>query len=140
MLPNEETKTESIAHTHAGRVTRSTSAWKASYWGGEDSDDNGDLFGDHEGTAHRQSRRNEWCSYSSDEKWSDDEKDELWSELDSEDDSYCPYQPLTLEEAPRQIEDGKKTRLAGKKTNNYTLHESRCGGMPGPVFGERING
>ena len=93
---NEETKAESIAHTNAARVTRSTSTWKASYWGSEDSDDDcDDFFGHHVGTAHRQPRRREWYSYSSDEEWSDDEKDEIWSELDSDDDSYCPYQPLT---------------------------------------------
>ena len=138
---NEETKSENIAHTNAGRATRSTSAWKAPYWGGEDSnDDCDDLVGDHEGTAQRQPRRSEWCSYSSDEEWSDNEKDDIWNELDSDDDSCCPYQPLTLEEALRQIEEGKKTRLAGKKTDNPTLHESRCGGMSGPVFGEWING
>ena len=135
---NEETKSESIAHTNDARVTRSTSAWKASYWGGEDSDDDcDDLVGDHEGTAHRRPRRNEWCKYSSDE---DDEKDDIWNELDSDDDSFCPYQPLTLEEALRQIEEGKKTRLDGKKTDNPTLHESRCGRMSGPVFGEWVNG
>ena len=121
-------------------MTRSTSAWKASYWGGEDSEDDcDDLVGVHDGTAHRQPRRSELCSYSSDEEWSD-EKDEIWSELDSDDDSHCPYQPLTLEEAFRQIEDGKKTRLAGKKTDKPTLHESRCSGMSGPVFGEWSNG
>ena len=136
---NEETKSESIAHTNAARVTRSTSAWKSSYWGGEDSDDDcDDLVGDHGGTAHRQPRRSDWCSYSSDEEWSD-EKDEIWSDLDSDDDSYCPYQPLTFEEALRQIEDGKKTRLAGKKTDNPTLRDTRCAGMSGPVFGEWIN-
>ena len=102
---NEETKSESIAHTNAARVTGSTSAWKASYWGGEDSDDDCDDFvGDHEGTAHRQPRRSEWCSNSSDEE-SDDEKDKIWSELNSDDDSYCPFQPLNLEEALRHIED-----------------------------------
>ena len=137
---NEERKSESIAHTNAARVTRSKSAWKASYRGCEDSDEDcDDLVGEHEGTAHRQPQRSEWCSYSSDEEWSD-EKDEIWSELDSDDDSYCPYQPLTLEEALRQIEVGKKTRLAGKKTDNPTLHESRCSGMSVPVFGEWING
>ena len=31
-------------------------------------------------------------------------------------------------------------RLAGKKSDNPTLRESRCGGMSGPVFGEWING
>ena len=137
---NKETNSESIAHTNAARVTRSTSAWKASYWGGEYSDDDCDDFvGDHEGTAHRQPRRSEWCSYSSQKEWSD-EKHEIWSELDSDDHSHCPYQPLTLEEALRQIEDGKKTRLAGKKTDKPTLHESRFSGMSGPVFGEWING
>ena len=60
--------------------------------------------------------------------------------MDSDDDSYCPYQPLTLEEALRQIEDGKITRLAGEKSDNPTLHESGCGGMSGQVFGEWING
>ena len=137
---NEETKSESLAHTNAARVTGSTSAWKASYWGGEDSDDDCDDFvGDHEDTAHRQPRRSEWCSYSSDEE-PDDEKDKIWSELNSDDDSYCPFQPLTLEEALRHIEDRKKTRLAVKKTDNSTLLESRCGGMSGPVIGEWING
>ena len=137
---NEETKAESIAHANAARVTRSTSAWKASYWGSEDSDDDCyDLVRDHGGTAPRQPRRSDWCSYSSDEEWSD-EKNEIWSELDSDDDNYCPYQPLTLEEALRQIGDGKKTRLSGEKTDNSTLHESRCGGMSGPVFGDWIKG
>ena len=112
---NEEMKAEGIAHTNDARETRSKSAWKASYWGGEDSDDDcDDLVGDHGGTAHREPRPSDWCSYSSDEEWSD-ETNEIWSELDSDHDSYCPYQPLTLEEALRQIEDGKKTRLAGKK-------------------------
>ena len=97
-------------------------------------------MGEQGGTAHRQTRRSEWCSYSSDEEWSDDEKDEIWSKQNSDDDSYCPYQPLTLEEALRQIKDGKKTRPAGKKTDNATLHESRYRGMSGPVFGEWING
>ena len=96
-------------------------------------------MGEQGGTAHRQPGRSEWCSYSSDEKWSDAEKDEIWSELNSDDDSYCPYQPLTLE-ALRQIKDGKKTRPAGKKTDNPTLHESRYSGMSGPAFGEWING
>ena len=138
---NEETKSKSIAHTNTERVARPTSAWKASYWGCEDSeDDSDDPVGKQGGTAHRQPRRSEWCSNSSDEEWSDDEKDEIWSELNSDDDSYCPYQPLTLEEALRQIKDGKKTRPAGKQTDTPTLHESRYGGMSGPVFGEWING
>ena len=132
---NEETKSESIALTNAARVTR-----KTSYWGGEDSDDDcDDLVGDHEGTANRQPRQREWCIYSSDEEWSD-EKGEIWNVLDSDDDSYCPYQPLNLEEALKQIEEGKKTRLVGKKTDYPTLLESRCSGMSGPVFGEWING
>ena len=138
---NEETKSKSIAHTNTGRVVRPTSAWKASYWGCEDSeDDSDDPVGEQGGTAHRQPRQSEWCSYSSDEEWSDDEKDEIWSELNNDDDSYCPYQPLTLEEALRQIKDGKKTRPAGKKTDNPTLHESRYGGLSGPGFGEWTNG
>ena len=138
---NEETKSKSIAHTNTGRVARPTSAWKASYWSCEDSeDDSDDPVVEQGGTAHRQPRRSEWCSYSSDEEWSDDEKDEIWSELNSDDDSYFPYQPLTLEEALRQIKDGKKTMPVGKKTDNPTLHESRYGGMSGPVFGEWING
>ena len=62
-------------------------------------------------------------SEGSDAEWSDDEKDEIWSEQDSDDDSYCPYQPLTLDEALEQIEDGKKTRLAGKSSDNPRLHE-----------------
>ena len=138
---NEETKSKSIAHPNTGRVARPTSAWKASYWGCEDSeDDSDDPVGERGGTAHRQPRRSEWCSYSSEEEWSDDEKDEIWSELNSDDDSYCPYQSLTLGKALRQIKDGKKTMPAGKKTDNPTLHESRYGGMSGPVFGEWTNG
>ena len=118
-----------------------TSAWKASYWSCEDSEaDSDDPVGEQGGNAHRQPLRSEWCSYSSDEEWSDDEKDEIWSELNSDDDSFCPYQPLTLKQALRQIKDGKKTRPAGKKTDNPTLHESRYGRMSGPVFGEWING
>ena len=138
---NEETRSQSIAQTNTGRVAKPTSAWKASYWGCEDSeDDSDDTVGEQGGTAHRQPRRSEWCSYSSDEEWSDDEKDEIWSKLNSDDDSYCPYQPLTLEEALKQIKHGKKTRPAGKKTDNPTLHESRYDGMSGPVFGEWIKG
>ena len=92
------------------------------------------------GTVARHYPCNQTWSEGSDAEWSDDEKDEIWSKLDSDNDSYCPYQPLTLEEALRQIEDGKKTRLAGKRSDNPTLHESRCGGVSGPVFGEWIKG
>ena len=92
------------------------------------------------GTVARHYPCSQTWSEGSDAEWSDDEKDEIWSELDSDDDSYCPYQPLTLEEALRQIEDGKKTSLAGKKSDNPTLLESRCGGISGPVFDRWING
>ena len=110
---NEETKSESIAHTNAACVTRSTSAWKASYWGGEDSDDDcDDLVGDHEGTSHKQHQRTELWSYSSDEESSDEENDELWSELYSDDDYDCPYELVTLEEALSQFDEGKRARLA----------------------------
>ena len=52
---NEETKSKSIAHTNTGRVARPTSAWKASYWGCEDSeDDSDDSVGEQGATAHRQ--------------------------------------------------------------------------------------
>ena len=118
---NEETKSKSIAHTNTERVARPTSAWKASYWGCEDSEDESDdPVVQQGGTAHRQPRRSEWCSYSGDEEWSDDEKDEIWSELNSDDDSFCPYQPLTLEEASRQIKDGKKRGPLVRK--QITLH------------------
>ena len=121
---NEETKSESIAHTNAARVTRSTSAWKASYWGGEDSDDDcDDLVGDHEGTAHKQHQRTELWSYSSDEESSDEEKDELWSELYSDDDYDCPYELVTLEEALRQFDESKKTRLASGNHASLTAPE-----------------
>ena len=93
-----------------------------------------------EGTVARHYPCSQTWSEGSDAEWSDDETEEIWSELDSDDDSYCSYQPLTLEEALRQIEDGKKTMLTGKKSDNPTLHESRCGGVSGPVFGEWING
>ena len=56
-----------------------------------------------EGTVSRQYPCSQTWSEGSDEEWSDDETEEIWSELDSDDDSYCPYQPLTLEEALRQI-------------------------------------
>ena len=70
------------------------------------------LVGDHEGTAHKQHQRTELWSYSSDEQSSDEEKDELWSELYSDDDYDCPYELVTLEEALRQFDESKKTRLA----------------------------
>ena len=92
-----------------------------------------------EGTVARHYPCGQTWSEGSDAEWSDDEPEEIWSELDSDDDRYCPYQPLTLEEALRQIEDGKKMRLTGKKSDNPTLHESRCGRVSGPVFGEWIN-
>ena len=92
-----------------------------------------------EGTVARHYPCSQTWSEGSDAEWSDDEPEEIWSELDSDDDRYCPYQPLTLEEALRQIEDGKKMRLTGKKSDNPTLHESRCGRVSGPVFVEWIN-
>ena len=122
---NEETKSESIAHTNAARVTRSTAAWKASYWGGEDSDDDcDDLVGDHEGTAHKQHQRTELWSYSSDEESSDEERDELWSELYSDDDYDCPYELVTLEEALRQFDESKKARLASGNHASLTAPEN----------------
>ena len=93
-----------------------------------------------EGTEARQYLCSQTWSEHSDAEWSDDETEEIWRGLDSDGHSYCPYQPLTLEEALRQIEDGKKTRLTGKKSDNPTLHEPRCGGVSGSVFGEWING
>ena len=121
---NEETKSESIAHTNAARLTKSTSAWKASYWGGEDSDDDcDDLVGDHEGTAHKQHQRTELWSYSSDEESSDEEKHELWSELYSDDDYDCPYELVTLEEALRQFDESKTARLASGNHASLTAPE-----------------
>ena len=130
---NEETKSESIAHTNAARVTRSTSAWKASYWGGEDSDDDcDDLVGDHEGTAHKQHQRTELWSYSRDEESSDAENDELWSELYSADDHDCPYELVTLEEALRQFDESKKARLASGNPASLTAPEKGYELVPTP--------
>ena len=130
---NEETKSESIAHTNAARVTRSTSAWKASYWGGEDSDDDcDDLVGDHEGTAHKQHQRTELCSYSSDEESSDEENDELWSGLYSDDDYDCPYELVTLEEALRQFDESKKVRPASGNHASLTAPEKGYKLVPTP--------
>ena len=130
---NEETKSESIAHTNAARVTRSTSAWKASYWGGEDSDDDcDDLVGDHEGTAHKQHQRTELWSYSSDEESSDEENDELWSGLYSDDDYDCPYELVTLEEALRQFDESKKARPASGNHASLTAPEQGYKLVPTP--------
>ena len=130
---NEETKSESIAHTNAARVTRSTSAWKASYWGGEDSDDDcDDLVGDHEGTAHKRHQRTELWSYSSDEESSDEENDELWSELYSDVDYDCPYKLVTLEEALRQFDESKKAILASGNHESLTAPEKGCKLVPTP--------
>ena len=130
---NEETKSESIAHTNAARVTRSTSAWKASYWGGEDSDDDcDDLVGDHEGTAHKQHQRTELWSYSRDEESSDAENDELWSKLYSDDDYDCPYELVTLEEALRQFDESKKARLASGNPASLTAPEKGYELVPTP--------
>ena len=130
---NEETKSESIAHTNAARVTRSTSAWKASYWGGEDSDDDcDDLVGDHEGSAHKQHQRTELWSYSSDEESPDEENDELWSELYSDDDYDFPYELVTLEEALRQFDESKKARLASGNHASLTAPEEGYKLVPTP--------
>ena len=130
---NEETKSESIAHTNAAGVTRSTAAWKASYWGGEESDDDcDDLVGDHEGTAHKQHQRTELWSYSSDEKSSDEENDELWSELYSDDDYDCPYELVTLEEALRHFDENKKARLASGNHASLTAPEKGYKLVPTP--------
>ena len=130
---NEETKSESIAHTNAARVTRSTSAWKASYWGGEDSDDDcDDLVRDHEGTAHKQHQRTELWSYSSDEESSDEENDELWSELYSDVDYDCPYELVTLEEALRQFDKSKKAILASGNHESLAAPEKGYKLVPTP--------
>ena len=108
---NEETKSKSIAHTNTGRVARSTTAWKASYWGA--------------------------CS---DEEWSDEEADEFWEKSESDDDYFCPYEPLTLEEALRQIEDGKKAPLAIRKSEDPTFRTSGCSSMSSPAVAKCANG
>ena len=108
---NEETKSKSIAHTNTGRVARSTTAWKAKYWGA--------------------------CS---DEEWSDEETDEFWEESESDDDYFCPYEPLTLEEALRQIEDGKKAPLAIRKSEDPTFRTSGCSSMSSPAVAKCANG
>ena len=57
---NKETQSESIAHANAGRAAPSKTAWKASCFGREDSDEEcDDLVGDQEGTAYKQGRRSE---------------------------------------------------------------------------------
>ena len=105
-------------------MTRSTSAWKASYWGGEDSDDDrDDLAGDHEGTAHTHPRRSKWCTYSTDAEWSDEENEEILSELGSDDGYDCPYELLTLEEALRQRDECRKAGLAAGNHVNLAAHE-----------------
>ena len=130
---NEETKSEGIAYTNAARVTRSTSAWEASYWGGEDSyDDCDDLVGDHEGTAHKQHQRTELWSYSSDEESSDEENDELWSELYCDNDYDCAYELVTLEDALRQFDGSKKARLASGNHANLTAPEKGYKLVPTP--------
>ena len=87
----------------------STTAWSASCFGRENSDDDCD---DLKSTAHGQLGRSDWCSYSSDEEWSDEENDEICGELDSDDVYNCPYELLTLEEALRQFDENKKSGLA----------------------------
>ena len=109
---NEETQSESIAHTNAGRVARSTTAWRAPCFGREDiGDEYDDLVGEQERTVCKQHRRSELWSYSGDEEWSDEENDELWSELESDDHYDCLYELLKME-ALRQFDESKKAELA----------------------------
>ena len=137
---NGEAQCKNIAHTNAGRVARSTTAWKASYWGCEDSDyDSGDPVGEQEVIAHWQHpQRDIWSECSGDEEWSDEENGELWSKLDSDDDNHCPYEPLTLEEALTQIEDGRKARLTVGRSEDRILRTSRCYVMSSPAVAEWV--
>ena len=220
---NEETKSKSIAHTNTGRVARSTTAWKASYWGCEDSDENSDeevddMFwlsspgppvtikstgvdqrimefpeetdppnrnqckvGERRAEIEiksqrlncslpeaatestRRGRENlenvsdkllsmEECTdlmhvpgtqpwgACSDEEWSDEETDEFWEESESDDDFFCPYEPLTLEESLRQIEDGRKAPLAIRKSEDPTFRTSGCSSMSSPAVAKCANG
>ena len=124
-------QSENCAYTNAGRVARSKSAWKASHFGCEHSDDDCDnLVGDDEGTACNQLRRSEWWSNSSDDEWSDKENEEILSELYSDDDYECPYELLTLEEALRHFYETKIVRLACGNHASLALPETSCKLMP----------
>ena len=104
---NEETQLERIAHTKAGRVARSTTAWRVSCFGREDIDDDYDDFvGEQERTVCKQHRRNEFWSYSGNEEWSNQENDELWSELENVDDYDSPYELLTRTHETWVVESG----------------------------------
>ena len=71
----------------------------------------------------QQHRRSELWSYSSDEQSSHEENDELWSAFEGDEEFDCPYELLTLEEALRQLDEGKKERLA---SGDHTSLASRC--------------
>ena len=105
---NEETQSESTAHTNTGRVAKSTTAWRASCFGRKDTDDEyDDLVGEQERTVCKQHRGSELWSYSGNEEWSDEENDELWSELENYDDYDSPYDLLTRTDETWEIESGK---------------------------------
>ena len=99
--------------TQAGRAAPSTTSWRASCFGCEDSDDEYDhLVWEQEGTVRKHHRRSKLWSYPSNEDNSDEENDELWSELYSDDDYDCPYELVTLEEALRHFDECKKAEPA----------------------------
>ena len=128
---NEQTQSESIAHTTAGRVAKSTKMWRASCFGREDNDDEyDDLVGEQERTVWKQHPRKELWSYSGDREWSEETNGELWSELESDNDYDCPYELLTMEEAPWQFDEGKKARLTSGNHVSPAPPDTSCKVMP----------
>ena len=110
--------------TQAGRAAPSTTSWRASCFGCEDSDDEYDhLVWEQEGTVRKHHRRSQLWSYSSKKDISDEEDDELCSELYSDDDFDCPYELVTLEEALRQFDESKKAELAIRNHVSLTTPE-----------------
>ena len=105
--------------------------WRDSCFGREDSDDEfDDLVGEKERAVCKQPPRNELWSYSGDSEWSVEENGELWSELESDDDYDWPYELLTMEEAPRQFDEGNKARLTSGNHASPAPPGTRCKVMP----------
>ena len=119
--------------TQAGRAAPSTTSWRASCFGCEDSDDEFDhLVREQEGTVRKQNRRSKLWSYSSNEDSSDEENDELWSELYSDDDYDCPYELVTLAEALRQFDKSRKAGLVSGNHASLTAPEKDYKLVPTP--------
>ena len=112
--------------TQAGRAAPSTTSWRASCLGCEDSDDEYDhLVWEREGTVRKHHRRSKLWSCSSQKDSSDEENDELWSELYSDNDCDCPYEVVTLEEALRQFDENMTSRQASTNHGSLAKPESR---------------